>query len=688
MKKRGISQSEYQLPLITPNSDWVMPQSLPDLRDRKIVAIDTEERDDGLGAGTGPGWATGKGYMLGLSWAAAGSAGYAPINHPDSECFDKEQVAQWMRDHVKAGVRFVFQNAPYDVGWMFTDLGVDIRPEHPIEDVLCAAFMLNENEYTYNLDDICARLGIPGKDETEMMAAATAYLRPAQASKGWKLTRRDLKANMWKLPARYVGKYATVDAVQTLEAFQILEPQLYEQGVDRAYRLEMDLVPVTRIMKARGIKIDVEYAMQVQTRFEKKLEATMAELRRNLPGRGLKDIGQLRSSKWLDPIMSDEGIRVPRTDATAKHSDGQSSYKQDWMEIHPHWLPKLVAKALQYDRFINTFIGEYVLNFMHKGRIHAEAHQYKSSDGGTVSYRYAYSNPPLQQAPSADMDPEFGVPFRRCFVAEGRWGANDYSQQEYRLTAHFAAVCKVRGGAEAARQFVDDPDLDFHEMVAGLTGFTRAKAKIQNFALLYGQGIDATAAGLGVSVEEAKEVRAQVEKKAPFGPALDEYARGRAQNKGFLKLLDGARVRFDEWEGGWIDKSEWQRAKDQHLPMEPCTLEEARKRKANPNHPWSKTTLRRSGVRKALNRLIQGSAARQTKMAIRVCAREKLYPILQMHDELDHDEDSDAKINRVSEIMRTVVELRVPMKVDAGIAGNWAEAKMKPKDAPKWLPHM
>jgi DNA polymerase I-like protein with 3'-5' exonuclease and polymerase domains len=489
----------------------------------------------------------------------------------------------------------VFQNAPYDLGWMFADLGVDVAPEHPVEDVLCAAFMLDENQYTYNLDDICKRLGLPGKDETGLLEAAIAYLRPPQAPRSWRLTNRELKANMWKLPARYVGPYAETDAVQTLEAFRLLEPQITEQGVDRAYRLEMDLVPVTRRMKSRGIKVNVDYAQQQQKLFKEKLDLTIGELKRRLPGRGLKEIEQLRSSRWLDPIFFDEGIKVPRTEPTAKHDEGQSSYKQDWMEKHPHWLPKLVSRALQYDRFINTFLGNYVLGFTHRGRIHAEAHQYKSSDGGTVSYRYAYSNPPLQQAPSADMDPEFGLPFRACFEAEGLWGANDYSQQEYRLTAHFAAVCKVRGGAVAAQQFIDDPELDFHTMVATLTGLTRAKAKIQNFALLYGQGIDATAAGLGVSIDEAKEVRMLVERKAPFGPALDEYARGRAQNKGFLKLLDGARVRFDEWEGGWIERSEWERARAERLPMEPCSLEEARKRKANPQHPWHRTTLRRAG---------------------------------------------------------------------------------------------
>jgi DNA polymerase I-like protein with 3'-5' exonuclease and polymerase domains len=679
-----ILDSPHQLPLLTPDSDWVRPRELPDLRNRKFLAIDTENRDDGLATGRGPGWPYRAGYVCGVGWAAEDSVGYAPIAHPDSDCFDKEQVAQWLKDHVKAGVRLVFQNAPYDLGWLHSDLGVDVAPEHPIEDALCAAFMLNEDEYEYSLDSICERLGIPGKDETMLREAAASYLRPPNAGKKWKPSNKDIKSNMHRLPARYVGIYGETDPLRTLQAFHLMKPTLEAEGVDAAYRLEMDIVPVIRRMRTRGIKVDVEYAIQQQSAFRGKRDEMLREIQRRLPGRvpggGGLEMEHLRSPRWLDPIMHDEGIRVPRTEATSRHVDGQSSYKQDWMEVHPHWLPKMVAKALQYERFAEVFLGEYVLGFVHRGRIHAEIHQYKSNDGGTVSYRFAYSGPPLQQAPSPDMDPELGVPFRRCFVADGVWGANDYSQQEYRLTAHFAAVTRVRGGAHACQQFIDDPDLDFHQMVSNLTGLTRAKAKIQNFALLYGQGLKATAAKLGVTEDEAKEVRETVEKSAPFGSALDEFARRLAQRRGYLILLDGARVRFLEWEAGWLPREEWERARQEHWPMEPCSREEANQRKANPKHPWHNASLRRAGVRKALNRLIQGSAARQTKLAIRECARHGLIPILQMHDELDHDEDDTAKIDRVAQIMRDIVPLRLPMKVDTGYGHNWAAAKGKDKE--------
>jgi DNA polymerase I-like protein with 3'-5' exonuclease and polymerase domains len=674
----AVKINESQLPLLTPDSDWRPPSELPDLRGRPLVAIDTEEKDDGLAMSRGPGWPYRSGYVCGVSYATEdGLSGYVPLRHPDTECFDQEQVRRWLQDLVKSRTPLLFQNAPFDLGWMHADLGVDIPPEYPLEDTLCAAFMVNEDEYEYNLDAICARLGLPGKDETLMREAANVYLRPAHAPKSWKLTGRDLKSNLYRLPGRYVGPYAAVDSIRALQAFARLRPIMREQRLDAAYRLEMDLVPTVRRMRSRGIAVNEDRATQTRDEYRARRDAILSEMTRRLPGRGDVGMERLRSHKWMETIFTDERVPFPRTPPTVSRPEGTPSFKSEWMEKYDHWLPKMAAQAMEYDRFAEYFMGDIVLGFAHRGRIHAEIHQYKSDDGGTVSYRFAYSDPPLQQAPSPDMNPELGGAFRDVFEADGLWGANDYSQQEYRLTAHFAAVCKVRGGEEAVRRYQEDPNLDFHQMVADLTGLSRGKAKIQNFALLFGQGRDATAARLGVSLEEADEIRETVTARAPFGPALNDYCQRRAQQVGYLRLLDGARVRFDEWEAAWVPRDEWARGQRENRRMEPCSLEEARARRADESHPWHGCRLRRAGVRKALNRLIQGSAARQTKLAMRACAREGLTPILQMHDELDHDEDSESKILLVAEIMRDVVRLRLPMKVDTGVGRTWREAKSK-----------
>lgn len=678
----------FQLPMFTPASSWTAPTELPDLRGRPLVALDTENKDDGLTEGRGPGWATKKGKVIGVAWATDDDQGYVPVEHPDTPgCFDREQVSRWLQDLVASNTPLAFQNAPYDIGWLFADLNVDIPPEYPIEDALAMSFMLDENEYEYNLDAICGRAGMEGKDETMLMEAGVAFLQPANALKSWKLKRSVLKANLWRLPARYVGVYAETDARRTIDVIRHMQPAVVEQRLTKPYRLEMDLVPTVRRMRSRGIRVDVPLCDHYQQECRSKVAELLAEIKRDLPPgalRGELEMQHLRSTKFLDPVFRAINVDVPMTDK------GHSSYKQHWMDGHELPLVSNISKALTIDRFAETFLGEYVMGYTvaesgtNFARLHAEVHQYKSDDGGTVSYRFAYSNPPLQQAPSADkggaLPRLLGTMFRAVFVAEGLWGANDYSQQEYRLTAHFAALCKVRGGEKAADMYSADPNLDFHKMVADLAGILRGRAKILNFALLYGQGLSSTAEQLGITEEAAKKLRDEVAAKAEFGPALDDHCKREAQNKGWLRLLDGARVRFDEWEAGWIDREEYKRGLEEKRPMTPCTLEEAQQRRMDPRHPWHTCQLRRAGVRKALNRLIQGSAARQTKLAIRECAREKLIPVLQMHDELDHDEPSEANIRRVAEIMRDVCKLRVPMKVDTGIGRSWAEAKSK--DAP------
>lgn len=662
-----------QLPLLTPESAWRRPTELPDLRNRSYLAVDTETKDDGLAAERGPGWVYGAGYVCGVSWAAEGSAGYAPIRHPDSECFTLEQVTAWLRAHVDAGVRLVFQNAPYDLGWIGHDMGVVLPGEYPVEDALAAAFMIDENQFTYNLDDICARLGIPGKDEKLLTEAGAAYLRPAEARRTWKLTRKVLKTNLWRLPARYVGPYAEADAAQTLQALLKQLPTLAEQGLEEAYRLEMDLVPTVRAMRARGVAVNVDLAARHRDTFRGHRDALLAEMTRRLPGRGVVTMEQLGTNRWLDPVFEAEGIRVPKTAKTEVNS-----YTKEWMENSEHWLPKMIVKTEAYHMAAEKFFQGYLLDYAHRGRLHSEIHQYKSDSGGTVSYRLSMSDPPLQQAPSPDINAEIGGAFRECFEADvgAHWHAADYSQQEYRLTAHYAARCGVRGGAEAARAYEVDPDLDYHQFVADQSGLTRAKAKIQNFAILYGQGIDATAEQMNASREEAQELRAKIEEKAPFGPALDEFVQRRAQAKGFIVLLDGARCRFDQWECAWISREERSRGYAEKWPMAPCDRAEAEVRRANPRHPWHGVRLRRAFVKKALNRLIQGGAARMTKKAMRAVARAGVPMILQVHDEINSVTASLNDGERVGDIMRTVEPgLLVPMKVDVGTGRTWAEAK-------------
>src|SRR5262245_9170504 len=119
-RKKSPHKGGQQLPLLVPESDWVAPTSLPDLRACKQIALDRETRDNGLANGKGPGWATKAGYVCGVSIAWRGEdvqSLYIPLQHEDTACIDPDTMRRWEIDHQKAGVKFIFHNAHYDIGW-------------------------------------------------------------------------------------------------------------------------------------------------------------------------------------------------------------------------------------------------------------------------------------------------------------------------------------------------------------------------------------------------------------------------------------------------------------------------------------------------------------------------------------------------------------------------------------------
>lgn len=674
-----------QLGLFKPESSWVRPSELPDLRGRGIIAIDTETKDGGLARNKGPGWALGPdGYICGVCYAAPAAdggieKGYIPLAHPETDNFQPDQVFRWAEDHFEVDeLRVVFHNGPYDIGW-FGSFGVP--PPKNIEDTSAAAVMLDENHRSYSLDACCAREGIEGKNTTMLRDAVRAYggddSKPA--------------ADLWRLPAKYAGVYGEDDAEATLRLWRQLEPKLHGQDVWDAYRLEMDLVPIVVAMRRRGIRVNLDRAEQVRTAFLQRRDIILREISRGLVQvRRQVTMEDINSPQWLATHFAAEDINFPRT---AK--SGQGSFSKDWMEKHPHWLPKLIVEAREFENASSKFVENFVMSYAHRSRLHAEVHQFRTDDGGTRSQRFSYSNPALQQMPSieegADDEPipagempwEFyggmGGAIRGLFEPEKGevWGAFDYSQQEPRLTVHFASVCNIPGAQIAVDTYNNNPRQDYHQMVADMVGMKRKPAKILNLAMTYGKGKFATAQELGVSVEEGQGIIDQYHGRLTYIKPLDELCKNRAASRGFIRLIDGARMHYNLWEGGWISNEDRIRAQREGHRLDACPLEEARERAKNREHPWSKTRLRRADTRKALNNLVQGSAARQTKKAMLECYRAGYLPLIQMHDELGHSVSSDKMLNEIHDIMRDAIPLRVPVVVDCELGDSWGTAKHK-----------
>jgi DNA polymerase I-like protein with 3'-5' exonuclease and polymerase domains len=333
------------------------------------------------------------------------------------------------------------------------------------------------------------------------------------------------------------------------------------------------------------------------------------------------------------------------------------------MHKHPHWLPQLIVKADKYNNAAVNFLENYILGHVVNGRVHAEIHPHRSDAGGTRSLRFSYSNPPLQLMTSHDG--ELAPLVRGVFLPEEGevWAKPDASQQEFRLIVHYAFAQGLRKAKEAAERYRTDPKTDFHRLVSDWTGLDRATtAKSTNFAKAYGMGVRAFAAKIGKSEAEARAIYAKYDRELPFVKQLAARCEYTAGRQGYIELYDGARRHWDAWEApaiAWIKG------------MGPCSREEAERRVADPDHPWYRRRLRRAETHKAMNALIQGSAARHTKLWMRACWREGIVPLLQMHDALDCSVSSREQAELVAQLGREAVALEVPMQVDLKFGRTW-----------------
>ena len=330
-----------------------------------------------------------------------------------------------------------------------------------------------------------------------------------------------------------------------------------------------------------------------------------------------------------------------------------ASFQKDWLEGHEHELPQLIVRARKLNKARTTFIDKMIMNHAFNGRIHAEAHPMRNDRGGTVSGRFSYSNPNLQQVPARD--PEIGNLIRSLFIPEEgcQWGVFDYSQQEPRLTVHYASQMNLTGAKEAVELYTEDA-ADFHQIVADMANIPRKQAKMINLGLSYGMGKEKLIRELGLDDTQAEKLFQQYHAKVPFIRALQDQCARVAMERGYIKTFAGRRCRFDLWEGRY----------ERNLPL---PLKEAKEKYGD--------DLKRSYTYKALNRLIQGSAADMTKLAMIGLWEEGIVPHLQVHDEVDISIENREQANTVTKIMENCVKLAVPLLVDQELGKSWGEIK-------------
>jgi len=618
-----------QVPMFTPETEWIPPTHLPDLKDHKEIAIDLETRDPGL-KHSGSGSVNGNGEVVGIAVAVEGWSGYFPIAHEGGGNMDRALVLDWFEEVLHTDATKIFHNAMYDVSWI-RSMGFYIRGG--IIDTLIAASLIDENRWGYALNTLGKQYVGMGKNEKILQEAA----------KAWGV---DPKAEMWRLPAPLVGEYAEQDAVVTLKLWHALQHEISKQDLWDVFNLETNLFPCLIDMKFKGVRVNVEQANILKQELIKE-EKDIYKGIQKLVGFDVEIWAAASIAKAFDKV------KLPY-DRTEK---GAPSFTKNFLSTHPHDLPKAIAHAREINKAHTTFI-DTIIKHEHKGRIHAngrihaDINQIRSDDGGTVTGRFSYSNPNLQQIPARNKD--LGPKIRALFVPEKNhtWGCFDYSQQEPRIVVHFASLLKLEGSQTIVDQY-NAGEADFHQMIADMAGIERKQAKTINLGLMYGMGKNKLMAELGLLKEAAEDLIRTYHQKAPFVKMLSEQVSRRADDSGKIRTIGGRLCHFDLWEphGFGIKKP---------LPHADALREHG-------------PGIKRAFTYKALNKLVQGSAADMTKQSMLALYQEGIIPHIQVHDELDISVESPEQAEKIINIMEAAVELRVPNKVDFEEGTNWGD---------------
>lgn len=606
----------------------------PDLSRFPYAALDTET--------TGLHWWTDKVFGISLS-TPDGKDYYWDIRKTP-------QVIPWLNEELKKLKLIIFANAKFDMH-MLREIGVYV-PEDKVDDVIVRAALIDEHLLAYNLDYLGKKyLGL-GKTEEIWDDLARMF--------GGRPTRNMQAENLQRAPIEVVGKYAKRDTRVTLDLWLYQKPIIEEQELTAVHRLECDLIPVLLNMEYQGVRVNTDKVEQTIDEVTILVDTQQKELNR-MAGFTINPNPSGSIHKLFEPKKNSKGIWVAN-DGTPLTTTGAGKASIDANALkamkHPAAAKILSLRKLLKTR--DTFLKGHILGHHHNGVIHCNYNQTKSdNDLGTGTGRLSVNDPALQQIHKRDA--AIASIVRSLFLPDHgqQWNCRDWSQMDFRVAGHYV-------NAEALnRAYAGDPDADFHQMIADMTGLPRSpkadqkgNAKQVNLGLLFGMGGGKLASEMGLpfTIEsftkngkehtwmkpgpEAVEVFDNYHGKFPEFKKMLTKASSIAKSRGFVKTIMGRRLRF----------------------------------------PGGNFTHKAGGL------IFQGSAADALKVKLVEVhnflkgTEGKL--LLNVHDEFDSslpigDTKLDEGIREIVETfdgVNTPIKFRVPIRSDSGIGPNWWEA--------------
>jgi DNA polymerase-1 len=598
-------QVDYQI--IT---DWTAFEAwLEKLRAAPLVAVDTETTSlDEMQA-----------RLVGISFAVEpGVACYIPVAHRGPEAGEqlpKDQVLQrlrfWLED---PSAPKLLHNAKYDAHVLANE---GIRLAGVAEDTMLQAYVL-ESHRGVSLADLAQRwLGRSGITYEELCGKGANQICFDEVA------------------VDRAGHYAAEDADFTVQMHQLLRPRVSANpGLDRIYRLELQVSEVLTDIERTGVRVDAEELVRQSNALGQEMLA-LEQRAYELAGQPFnlnspKQLGEILFGRMQLPVVRKTASGAPSTD-----EEVLSKLAQDYP------LPQVLLEYRGLSKLKSTYTDKLprMVNPA-TGRVHTHYAQ-----AAVITGRLASSDPNLQNIP---VRTPAGRRVREAFIAErGLLMSADYSQIELRIMAH------VSDDANLQRAFAAGEDIHratasevFGVPLEAVAAEQRRAAKAINFGLIYGMGVFGLASNLGITRDAAQAYIDRYFARYPGVAQYMESTRVLAREQGYVETVFGRRLWLPEIRGG-----------------------------SGPR--------RQAAERAAINAPMQGTAADLIKMAMVAVHRwiesEKLLTrmIMQVHDELVL-EVPEAEVEQVRAqvpaLMCNVAQLRVPLVAEVGVGKNWEQA--------------
>lgn len=630
-----------------PETGWRPPGSYPNLSCARVLSVDVETYDPELEE-HGPGWARGKGHIAGFSVGADNDGRwYFPIRHtvePEMN-MDSVHTLAWLRDAMSnPNQPKVGANLLYDFGWLAHE-GVDLKGE--LVDVQFAEALLDER----------AKVALEILSQKYLGEGKTAEVLQTWILDYYGGSKDKWRANIYRSPPRLAGPYGEGDADLPLRLAVKMYPLLERENLLDVFRMECGLIPLLVKMRMAGVSVDLAKAEMVSDDLKRRAKEEHAKL-----DHLAKMKVEINAADSVAKAFDKFGLKYGRTAPTKAKPKGSPSFTKAFLATVEHPLVDHILEIRRLEKLRGTFIKGYILEGHVDGKLYCSFHPLRSDQGGARSGRFSSSDPNLQNIPIRD--PELGTLIRSMFIPDAGhrgWLKYDYSQIEFRFLVHYA----VGPGSDEARQrYIAEPSTDYHNMVQIMVqdltkrAWDRRPIKNLNFGKVYGMGDAKAAASTGLKGKALEEFLKAYDAGIPFAKKTMQWAMDHAAQTGTITTILGRKSRFDLWE-----PAEWG-TEEPALPLDLAIRAYGR--------------IRRAYLHKALNRLLQGSAADMMKMAMYRCWKDGVFdrigvPRLTVHDELDFSDPGgvDDGFVEMRRILENAIKLRIPVIADVESGPDW-----------------